>query len=443
VFYILGDNGTSAEGGMNGMFSEMTYFNGVQETVEDILKRYDDLGGPMSYPHMAAGWAVAGDTPFTWTKQVASNFGGTRNGMVVHWPKRVTAKGEVRSQFHHVIDVAPTVLEAAGLPEPKAVNGTPQAPIEGVSMMYTFDDARAAGRHKVQYFEIFGNRAVYADGWFAGTIHRAPWEPKPRSALLDDTWELYDTRSDFSLANDLAAKNPAKLKELQDLFMKEAVKYRVLPIDDRFLERINAKLVGRPDLMGDRTSLTLHAGMKGMSENVFLNIKNRSLTITADVEIPQGGANGVIIAQGGRFGGWSLYLNDGKPTYTYNFLGLQRFTVAASQAVPAGKATIRFEFAYDGGGLAKGGLGTIYVNDKKVAEGRVERTQPMIFSADETADVGEDDATPVTEDYKAYDKKFTGKILKVTIDVKAMGAGEKAAADKAGVELAKKVEETK
>ena len=443
VFYILGDNGTSAEGGMNGMFSEMTYFNGVQETVEDILKRYDDLGGPMSYPHMAAGWAVAGDTPFTWTKQVASNFGGTRNGMVVHWPKRVTAKGEVRSQFHHVIDVAPTVLEAAGLPEPKAVNGTPQAPIEGVSMMYTFDDARAASRHKVQYFEIFGNRAVYADGWFAGTIHRAPWEPKPRSALLDDTWELYDTRSDFSLANDLAAKNPAKLKEMQDLFMKEAVKYRVLPIDDRFLERINAKLVGRPDLMGDRTSLTLHAGMKGMSENVFLNIKNRSLTITADVEIPQGGANGVIIAQGGRFGGWSLYLNDGKPTYTYNFLGLQRFTVAASQAVPAGKATIRFEFAYDGGGLGKGGLGTIYVNDKKVAEGRVERTQPMIFSADETADVGEDDATPVTEDYQAYDNKFTGKILKVTIDVKAMGAGEKAAADKAGVELAKKVEETK
>ena len=233
VFYILGDNGTSAEGGMNGMFSEMTYFNGVQETVADMLKKYDEWGGPTTYPHMAAGWAVAGDAPFMWTKQVASNFGGTRNGMVVHWPKRVKAKGEVRSQFHHVIDVAPTVLEAANLPEPKSVNGTVQEPIHGVSMMYTFDDAKAESRHKVQYFEIFANRAIYADGWFAGTVHKAPWEAKPRGALLDDKWELYDTRTDFSLATDLAAQNPAKLKEMQDLFMKEAVKYRVLPIDDR------------------------------------------------------------------------------------------------------------------------------------------------------------------------------------------------------------------
>jgi hypothetical protein len=310
-------------------------------------------------------------------------------------------------------------------------------------MMYTFDAPKAEGRHKTQYFEIFGNRAIYADGWFAGTIHRAPWEMKPRTALLDDRWELYDTRTDFSLASDLAAQNPAKLKELQDLFMKEAVKYRVLPIDDRVVERINAKLVNRPDLMGDRTSLTLHAGMKGMSENVFINIKNRSLTITADVDSPAGGANGVIIAQGGRFGGWSLYMKGGKPIYVYNFLGLQRFTVAAQQAVPAGKATIRFEFAYDGGGLAKGGLGTIYVNDKKVGEGRIERTQPMIFSADETADVGEDDATPVTEEYKAYDNKFTGKILKVTIDVKEMGAGVKAEAAKANGEAAKKIEAAK
>ena len=270
------------------------------------------------------------------------------------------------------------MLEAAGLPEPKIVNGTPQTPIEGVSMVYTFDDAKAESRHKVQYFEMFGNRAIYADGWFAGTIHKAPWEAKPRAALLDDKWELYDTRNDFSLANDLAAQNPAKLKELQDLFMKEAVKYHVLPIDDRSIERLNAKLAGRPDLMGDRTSLTLYAGMTGMSENVFINVKNRSLTITADVEIPAGGANGVILAQGGRFGGWSLYMKGGKPIYTYNFLGLQRFTVAAAQAVPAGKATIRFEFAYDGGGLGKGGLGTIYVNDKKVAEGRIERTQPMV-----------------------------------------------------------------
>ena len=342
-----------------------------------------------------------------------------------------------------MIDVAPTVLEAAGLPEPKVVNGTPQEPIEGVSMVYTFDDAKAESRHKTQYFEIFGNRAIYADGWFAGTIHRAPWEAKPRVALLDYKWELYDTRNDFSLANDLASANPAKLKELQDLFMKEAAKYRVLPIDDRLFERIIASAVGRPDLMGGRTSLTLHAGMKGMSENVFINVKNRSLTITADVEIPAGGANGVILAQGGRFGGWSLYFKGGRPVYTYNFLGLQRYTVKASQAVPAGKATIRLEFAYDGGGAGKGGLGTIYVNEKKIAEGRIERTQPTIFSADETADVGEDDATPVTEDYKSYDNKFTGKILKVTVDVKEMGAGEKAAAGKANAEGARKLEAAK
>ena len=321
IFYIVGDNGASAEGGMNGMFNEMTYFNGVQETVQDVLKHYDELGGPKTYGHYAAGWAVAGDTPFTWTKQVASNYGGTRNGMVVHWPKGVKAKGEVRSQWHHVIDIAPTILEAAGLPEPKVVNGIPQTPIEGVSMLYTFDDAKAKDRHLTQYFEIFGNRAIYHDGWLAGTVHRAPWEFKPRATLENDTWELYDTRTDFSLANDLAKKNPEKLKEMQDLFMKEAVKYSVLPIDDRTFERLNAALVGRPDLMAGRTSLTVYEGMIGMSENVFINMKNRSHTITAEVQIPKGGAKGVILAQAGRFGGWSLYLKDGKPTYTYNFLG--------------------------------------------------------------------------------------------------------------------------
>jgi hypothetical protein len=443
VFYIVGDNGTSAEGGMNGLFNEMTYFNGVAETVPDILKRYDELGGPMSYPHMAAGWAVAGDTPFSWTKQVASNFGGTRNGMVVYWPKRVKASGEVRSQFHHVIDVAPTVLEAAGLPEPKSVNGTMQTPIEGVSMVYTFDDARAEGRHKTQYFEMIGNRAIYADGWFAGTIHKAPWEAKPRAALLDDKWELYDTRNDFSLAIDLAAQNPSKLKEMQETFMKEAVKYHVLPIDDRSIERLNPKIAGRPDLMGDRTSLTLHEGMTGMSENAFINVKNRSLTITAEVQIPSGGANGVILAQGGRFGGWSLHMKGGKPSYSYNLLGLKRFTGASPEVVPAGKATARFEFAYDGGGLAKGGQGTIYVNDKEVAGGRVEQTQPMLFSLDDAADVGMDEGTPVIEDYQPRDTKFTGKILKVTVDVKPMGEGVKAAAGKAGAEAARRIEEAK
>ena len=431
IFYILGDNGTSAEGGMNGMFSEMTYFNGVQETVQDMLKHYNEWGGPTTYPHMAAGWAVAGDTPFTWTKQIPSNYGGTRNGMIVSWPKRIKTANQIRSQWHHIIDVAPTVLEAANLPEPKSVNGTVQAPIEGVSMVYAFDHPDAASTHKTQYFEIFGNRAIYQDGWFAGTIHRAPWEMTPRAKLLDDKWELYDTSKDFSLVNDLAAANPAKLKELQEVFMKEAIEHRVLPIDDRLLERIIPATAGRPDLMGERTSLTLSEGMTSMSENVFINIKNRSLSITADVVIPQGGANGVILAQGGRFGGWSLYLKDGKPAYCYNFLGLQEYKVAATQAMAAGKATIRMNFDYDGGGIGKGGTATILVNGKKLASGRIDRTQGMIFSADETAAVGVDDATPVTTDYKERDNAFTGKILKVVVDVKPIGAAVKVEADAA------------
>ena len=424
IFYIVGDNGASAEGGMVGLFNEMTYFNGVNETVQDVLKHYDELGGPTTYPHYAAGWAVAGDTPFAWTKQVASSYGGTRNGMVIHWPKGIRAKGELRSQWHHVIDVAPTILEAAGLPEPKSVNGTVQTPIEGVSLAYTFADPKAPSRHKTQYFEIFGNRAIYHDGWLAGTVHRAAWEFKPRTTLENDTWELYDTRTDFSLANDLSAKNPGKLKELQDLFLKEAVKYSVLPIDDRTLERLNAGLVGRPDLMAGRTSLTVYQGMIGMSENVFINLKNRSHTITAEVEIPKKGANGVVLAQAGRFGGWSLYVKDGKPTYTYNWLGLQRYTVAAKQSLPAGKATIRFEFAYDGGGIGKGGTGTLFINDKKVATGRIDRTQCCAFSADEGADVGADEGTPVTEAYKVP-FKFTGQIDKVTIELKEMKTADR------------------
>ncbi len=418
TFYMIGDNGASAEGGMNGLFNEMTYFNGVQEKVEDILKHFDDLGGPMSYGHYAAGWAVAGDTPFMWTKQVAANYGGTRNGMVVHWPKGIKAKGELRSQWHHVIDIAPTILEATGLPEPKSVNGTVQTPIEGVSMFYTFDDAQAKDRHTTQYFEILSNRAIYHDGWLAGTVHRAPWEPKPRAALQDDVWELYDARNDFSLASDLAAQNPAKLKELQDLFLKEAIKFHVLPIDDRGAERINAASAGRPDLMAGRTSLTLFEGMKSLTENVFINVKNRSHTITAEVVIPQDGAQGVILCQAGRFGGWSLYLKDGRPTYTYNFLGLQSYTVAASEPVPPGKATIRFEFASDGGRLGAGGTGTITLGDKKIAQGQIEHTQAGIFSADEGADVGIDGGTPVTENYHQPDGKFTGKIEKVTVEVK-------------------------
>jgi len=425
IFYILGDNGTSAEGGMNGMYNEGTYFNGVAETVPEMLKHYDEWGGPTTYPHMAAGWAVAGDTPFTWTKQVPSNYGGTRNGMIISWPNHINAASEVRSQWHHVIDIAPTVLEAAKLPEPKSVNGVVQSPIEGVSLLYTLENAKAESPHKTQYFEIFGNRAVYSDGWFAGTVHKAPWETQPRATLQDDKWELYDTSSDFSMINNLATSNPEKLNQLQSLFLEEAVKYRVLPIDDRGIERVNAKLAGRPDLMGDRSSITLSSGMVGMSESVFLNIKNRSFSITADVDTPKNGANGVILAQAGRFGGWSLYLKDGRPTFCYNFLGLNEYKVSAPQTLGPGKATVRMDFAYDGDGLGKGGTATLSVNGTKVASGRIERTQPFVFSADEGAGVGIDDASPVTTDYKEGDNAFTGDILKVVVEVQPMADAQK------------------
>jgi len=420
VFYIAGDNGTSGEGGTNGMFNEYTYFNGVEEKVPDLLKLVDKWGGPETYPHMAAGWSVALNAPFGWMKQVASDFGGTRNGMVVHWPKGIKAKNEIRTQFSHVIDVAPTVLEAAGLPEPKSVNGALQIPMEGVSLVDTFNDAQAKERHVTQYFEIAGNRAIYHDGWLARTIHRAPWEQEVRNPLQRDVWELYDTRADFSLANDLAAKQPEKLAQMQALFMKEAQKYHVLPLDDRLFERALASAVGRPDLMAGRTSLTLAEGMAGMMENVFINVKNKSKSITAEVEVPASGANGTILAQGGRFGGWSLYVKDGIPAYDYNFLGLTRASIAGTKPLAPGKATIRFDFAYDGGGMGKGGTGTLFVNDAQVAQGRIEHTQPMMFSADETADVGIDLGTPVVEAIGADTKsRFNGHIPRVTVEVRA------------------------
>jgi arylsulfatase len=441
IFYIVGDNGASAEGGMVGVFNEYTYFNGVQEKVPDLVKLIDKWGSPETYPHMAAGWAVALDTPFMWTKQVASNFGGTRNGLVIHWPKGIRAKGGIRSQFHHVIDVAPTILEAAKLPEPKIVNGTPQIPMEGVSMAYSFDNATARDRHLTQYFEISGNRAIYSDGWLAGTVHRAPWETSPRRPLTEDVWELYDVRADFSLTNDLAAKNPVKLKEMQALFMKEAEKHHVLPIDDRTLERSIAAKAGRPDLMGGRTSLTLAEGMTGMMENIFLNVKNRSVTITAEVEAPAGGGNGAILVQGGRFGGWALYVKDGVPAYDYNFMGMQRFSIKGAKPLASGKATIRFDFAYDGGGPGKGGTGTLFVDGQQVAQGRIERTQPAIFSADETADVGIDLGTPVVEAIGAEARsRFTGHIPRVTIEVRDATAKADAAVREAQEEVARRTE---
>ena len=417
IFYIAGDNGTSAEGGMNGMFNEYTYFNGVQEKVEDMAKLADKWGGPETYPHMAAGWAVALNSPFMWTKQVASNFGGTRVGMVAHWPKGIQAKGELRDQFSHVIDIAPTILEAAGLPEPKVVNGTPQIPMEGKSLLASFTDTKAPAR-TTQYFEIAGNRAVYHDGWLAGVVHKAPWESRPSRSLETDLWELYDVRSDFSCSTDLAEKNPEKLKEMQEVFLAEAKKYHVLPIDDRVFERLNGALVGRPDLMGARTSLTLAEGMQGMMESAFINVKNKSKTITAEIEVPEAGANGMILAQGGRFGGWALYVKDGVPAYDYNFLGLQRTSIAGKEKLKPGKNTLKLDFAYDGGGPGKGGTATLSVNGAKAAEGKLPHTQPGIFSADETADVGIDLGTPVVEAIGCeHESKFTGKIPKVTVQV--------------------------
>jgi arylsulfatase A-like enzyme len=420
VVYIAGDNGTSGEGGQSGMFNEYTYFNGVQEKVEDMLKKIDQWGGPETYPHMAAGWSVALNSPFGWMKQVPSDFGGTRNGMVVSWPKGIQAKNQIRTQFGHVIDVAPTVLQAIGLPEPKVVNGVKQIPMAGTSLVYSFDDAKAKERRTTQYFEVAGNRAIYHEGWFARTIHKAPWEAKARRPLQDNSaWELFDVRSDFSLANDLAAKNPKKLAEMQKIFLAEAAKYGVLPMDDRVFERLDAAAVGRPDLMGGRTSLTLAEGMTGMLEGVFVNVKNRSKTITAEIDVPASGGNGTVIAQGGRFGGWSLYVKDGMPGYDYNFLGLQRTSIASTKKLGAGKAELRFQFDYDGGGPAKGGKGTLFVNGEKVAEGRIPATQPGMFSADETADVGIDLGTPVVEAIGAEAKsRFTGRIPKVTVQVR-------------------------
>ena len=416
VLYVVGDNGTSGEGGQNGMFNEYTYFNGVPEKVEDMLKLMDKWGGPETYPHMAAGWAVALNAPFGWMKQVPSDFGGTRNGLVVSWPKGIKAKNEMRTQFGHVIDVAPTVLQAIGLPEPKSVNGVKQIPMEGTSLAYTFENAKAKERHTTQYFEIAGNRAIYHEGWYARTIHRAPWETKPRRSLKDNSaWELYDVRADFSLANDLAAKNPKKLAELQKMFLKEAGKYHVLPMDDRVFERLDGAAVGRPDLMAGRTSITLAEGMTGMMEGVFPNVKNRSKVITAEIEVPESGGNGTVIAQGGRFGGWSLYVKDGVPAYDYNFLGLQRFSVASAKKLSPGKHTVVFDFAYDGGGPSKGGKGTLTVDGEKVGEGRIGVTQAGMFSADETADVGIDLGTPVVEAIGAEAKsRFTGRIPKLT-----------------------------
>jgi arylsulfatase len=420
IYYIVGDNGASAEGTMNGAFNEMANFNGMAalETPEFLQSKIDEFGSPSSYNHYSVGWAWAMNTPFQWTKQVASHWGGTRNGTIVHWPTGISEPGGLRSQFTHVIDVAPTILEAAGLPEPTMVNGVQQSPIEGTSMVYTFNDAAAAERHDLQYFEMFGNRGIYHRGWSAVTKHRTPWVMVGGQvpAFDDDVWELYDGRTDYAQARDLAAENPEMLAKLQRLWLIEAAKYNVLPLDDRTGERLNPDLAGRPTLIRGNSQL-FFAGMGRLSENSVVSMKNKSFAVTAEVDIPEDGVNGVIIAQGGRFGGWSLYANQGRAKFVYNVLGLHEYAVEADRPIPAGRHQVRAEFAYDGGGPAKGGNVTLFYDGHPVGTGRVEATQPLIFSADETTDIGNETGTTVTPDYTAQSSRFTGRIHWVQLDV--------------------------
>lgn len=409
LLYQLGDNGMSAEGSLIGTHNSMLNYNGYDPTIDDIKARLDDIGTPVTSPHIPVGFAHAGNCPFQWTKQVASHYGGTRNGLIAHWPNGIRAKGEVRSQWHHVIDVVPTLLEVIGLPQPVMVNGVPQHPVEGVSMAYSFDDATAPSRRTVQYFEILGNRAIYHDGWTAVTKHRTPWltgrvETTP---FQHDVWELYDTRTDFSQADDLADTHPEKLAELKALFMVEAAKHQVFPLDDRSFERVNPAIAGRPDLLVGRTSMTLYQGMRLYEVGCAPNIKNTTYTVTADIDSPDGRADGVLLAYGGGSAGVSFYLKGGKPKVRYNWFGTV-YDVEASEKLPKGKHLVRFHFDYDGGGTGKGGQMTIAVDDKDVAAGRIDKTVPFAFSI-ETADVGFDKGALVTEDYSAND--FTGGTL--------------------------------
>ncbi len=418
IYYIIGDNGCSAEGTINGCFSNGSYFNNLDhmETTEYLTARLDKLGGPESYNHFAVGWAHAMSTPYQWTKQVASHFGGTRNGTVVHWPKGINAKGEIRSQFSHVIDVAPTILEAAGLPEPISVDGRQQDPIEGTSMLYAFNDAKAAERHETQYFEMFGNRGIYHKGWTAVTKHSTPWIKGDLPAFDDDTWELYDTTKDWSQAKDLSKQMPDKLHELQRLWLIEASRYKVLPLDDRKVERFDPATAGRPTLIKGKSQL-IFGGAGRLAENCVLDMKNKSHAVTAEIVVPQGGAEGVIVSQGANTGGWSLYAKDGKLKYCYNWGNFKHFFVEGTTPIPAGEHQVRMEFAYAGGGLGKGGKVTLYTNGKKVGEGEIGATLPYIFSTDDGCDVGKDGGAPVSTDYGPKGNEFNGKVKGVLLSI--------------------------
>lgn len=419
IFYILGDNGASAEGGLGGTLNEHRFASGIPDTAEFINSHAQNLGDATTHAHYPVGWALAMNTPYQWTKQVASHFGGTRDGTIVHWPKYIAERGGIRNQFHHVIDVLPTILDAAGLPEPSSVEGIDQQPIEGTSMLYSFNEASAADRRRLQYFEMVGNRGIYHEGWMAVTRHGTPWEmvQDNRRYFDDDVWELYDTNVDWTQAHDLAADYPGKLRELQQLFLIEAARYNVFPLDDRMTERENPQEAGRLDLLGDRRSITFRVPGLRLTEETAPNVKNRSHTLTASVDIPSGGADGVVLAQGGRFGGWSLYFRDGRPTYAYNYFGLRVHKAVADEALAAGPHELRVDFRYDGGGVGNGGTAGLCVDGEKSAETLIEATIPYYFAFDETFDVGLDRASPVTDDYAAADNGFTGRLHWVRVDL--------------------------
>ncbi|MGH3446838.1 MAG: sulfatase-like hydrolase/transferase, partial [Nocardioidaceae bacterium] len=421
--YILGDNGASGEGGIEGTLREHLVGHGIADDSSQMIGRLDAFGDPTTYGIYPVGWALAMNTPYQWTKQVASHYGGTRDGMVVRWGNRIADPGNIRHQWHHVIDVLPTILEAAGVPEPSTLAGVEQMPIEGTGFAYTFDDATAAERHTTQYFEMCGNRGIYHEGWTAVTRHGKPWEMVPEGlpAFDDDVWELYDTTVDWTQAEDLATTHPEKLHELQQLFEAEAAKHQVFPLDDRVTERENPEVAGRPDLTAGRTSMTYRAGMGRFSEETTLNTKNRSHTVTASITVADGagvdGTDGVIIAQGGRFGGWSLYVHDGRLCYAYNCYGRDLTIVRAPSPLSAGPHEVCMVFTYDGGPPGSGTSITLYDEGEQVGSARVEQTTAYYFSFDETLNIGRDPGTPVSEDYPPRENDFGGAIDWVRVDL--------------------------
>jgi arylsulfatase len=415
--YILGDNGASAEGGLDGSVAEFRLTEGIVDDLDEQLRLLDRIGDPETYPIAPAGWAHAMNTPHPWSKQIASHLGGVRDGMIVHWPGGIRQQGEVRTQFHHVIDIVPTVLECVGVPAPANFQGVNQQPIEGVSMRYSFDDEHHPDARTTQYFEMLGNRGIYHEGWLASARHGIPWKmvATDERPFADDVWELYNLEEDWSQANDLAASMPEKLRELQELFTIEAAKHGVFPLDDRISERTVPELAGRPDVTGERTPVVYHGGVRRLGENVAPNVKNRSHRIEADVTVSSGSGTGVIVAQGGRFGGWSLYLKEGVPTYAYNFFGIDMTYAVASERLTEGRHRITADFQYVGGGVGQAARVVLRVNGAAVAEAAIERTVSFLFSYDETFDVGVDLASPVSPDYPAGANAFPGTVHGVTI----------------------------